>query len=43
MFSVQGLARGEWMELTRSTSREGAEITAAVYRDRGWTCRVVEG
>jgi hypothetical protein len=41
-FRVLGLAMGEWIVLTGAATIESAEVTAAGYRSRGWTVRVVE-
>jgi hypothetical protein len=43
MYSVQGLAMGEWIVLAGAATLAGAEITFAAYTARGWTVRIVEG
>jgi hypothetical protein len=42
-YRVLGLAGTAWIVLTGAATIESAEVTAAAYRARGWSVRVVEG
>jgi hypothetical protein len=43
-YRVEGFTKlGGWILLTGAATVESAEVTAAAYTARGWTCRIVEG